>query len=713
MTPHQTTSISLHCEDPRLIGWLAGVIGPAPELRMAAPGGPAALALVHDRVTDAPGVVRALAGSGGRCAVLTDGADAGPLLAALRAGADGCVALEPDAEAMRSNLRAAARGTFQLPGTVWPQLLAADGMAAHAAAPVIGRALIDDVIENRRFDLVFQPIVDLRTGQVVALESLARFTAEPAQPPNVWLEQADAVGLRVPLEHELVRAALATLPAVPRDIRLNVNVSPEAAVDRGLAAVLDGADIERVMLEITDHHELDDYEPLAEALSDLRAGGLRLAVDDSGQGISSLQQIAQLRPSVMKLNRTLTRNIDHDATKRALAYALAGFATQIGASVVAEGLETLGELDTLRALGAPLGQGYLLARPRALRDLQLDHPLALPPSGDGATPEGQVPSLVLRGAAEHDFREAARAALRFLGGRSETMTFAVAHLDYARRRHTILEARGPLASELEPGVSAALEDTMCFHMAAGRGPRMCPDLTDSPLYERLPFARRLDVGAYLGVPMELPDGTRVGTLFALSRGPAAFGLDDLGLLNDVTKRLRSVLLAQTAGMDRGELLRLLRTLARTDELTGVLNAPGFAEDLGAELRRARHPGSYVRIEIEDLGSLRGHYGHTVADLVLKDIATALTVSVDKLDVVGRIAENRFAAVLLRHPHAEGVPRLMMSLGPRIQEAAARRDLTVSVRVGAVALDGVHTPEEAWELAAETAELLGAVPPAAA
>jgi diguanylate cyclase (GGDEF)-like protein len=701
----QTQTISIHSDDAGLAGWLAGVAGETTELRVVTPGTPAALALVDDGLVDAEAAVRRLSAAGATCLALTDGGDVDRLLSVMNAGAHGSVTRDGDAAVMRGRLVAASQGTSQLPTAALGLLIAR--LAGDDAPPPMARSVLQEVIRDRRFEIVLQPIADLRSGEIMALETLARFTAEPTQPPNVWLAQAEFAGLRIALEHELLRAAIKLMADVPRRLAVFVNLSPSAAVDPGLAGVLEGVPLDRLVLEITDHRQLDDYEPLSEALGPLRAAGLRLAVDDSGQGLRSLQQVAQLGPSFMKLNRTLTRDVDHDPTKLALAYALAAFATQVGASVVAEGLETDGELQALRGLGATMGQGYLLGRPRPLGDLELDAPLALP-GGEAGTTVPAGPQLELRGAARDDFREAVRGALRFLANQVPGATFVIAHLDYVRRRHTLIGAHGPLAARLEPGSSTAIEHTMCFHMAAGHGARICPDVHDDVLYGPLPLARALDAGSYMGVPLELPGGARFGSLFAVAPAPDAFAAHDVAAIDAVGKVLSAILVTQTAGMDRGALLRFLRQLARTDGLTGALNAPGLHEVVKGELRRraALRMGSYVSVELDDFPSLREQYGRAVGDLVLKDVAAALDVSTQDGDVVGRVGEDRFGVLLVCNSHEAGVQRLLHSLEPRLAEAAGRRELELRVRTGSVSLADVVDAARVWEQATAETQLLG-------
>jgi diguanylate cyclase (GGDEF)-like protein len=706
MTLPDITTVAILSDDEVTLERLSTLLRSAAGIRLVDAEDGRRISLVDTRAAGAAATVRRLVEGGGTCVAVSHGADLDAIVELLQAGATGCVAARADADTLQRCMAAAARGTVTLPAEVARSLAsrASSGSPSAPGGPQIERALLELVIAERRFDIVAQPIVDLRTGEIVALESLARFTAEPAVPPNVWLAAADEAGLRVALEHQLLAGALGLLGDVPDHISLSVNLSPAAATDPGLGRLLDGVSLDRLILEITDHRQLDDYEPLSEALSPLRTSGLRIAVDDSGHGLTSLQQVAQLAPSFMKLNRTLTRNIDRDPTKHALAYALTAFASQIGSSIVAEGLETEAELQALRALGAPYGQGYLLAHPRPVAELQLGAPLSLPPGHPAGTTPGAALELGTI-ASRDDFHEAARVALRMLGHRHPSSTFAVAHLDYARRRHTVLASRGTLAEQLEPGRSMPIEQTMSFHMVAGRGPRLCADVDADVVYGALPLARELEAGSYAGVPLELPDGTRMGALFGVDRRPGAFSSDDLPLLNAIATVLGTVLTQPSCGgRDRGELLHYLRELARTDAMTGVLNRPGFAEFLDDELQRpaGRRQGAFVGVEVEDLDSLREQYGRTVADLALKDLAAALRTSAEALDPVGRLSDNRFGVLLLCDAHQVAVPRLVQGLTSRLADFMARREITMSVRAGAVPLRDVTRRADAWPRAAAAA-----------
>jgi EAL domain-containing protein (putative c-di-GMP-specific phosphodiesterase class I)/GGDEF domain-containing protein len=707
--PDASTLVAVRSEDPTVAGKLAGALATSAGLRIAPPAVPPDVALVDELHPDAPHTIREFVASGVPCLALCDADDVEAVLALLAAGAGGCLPRKPDAAVLRSALSALLDGTFQIPAAVGRALVdrLTGGPTGGPLPPLTGSdaQLVEDIVAGRQFEIVFQPIVDLRSGDIIALESLARFTAEPSRPPSVWLQLAEDAGQRIALEHALLRAAVEALPAIPQRIALSANLSPAAAMDPGLAEVLADVQHDRVVLEITDHRQLDDYEPLSEALAALRRSGLRIAVDDSGQGLSSLRRVAQLAPDFMKLNRSLTRNVERDATKHALAYALAAFAGHIDALIIAEGLETEGDLRTVRDLAASYGQGYLLARPRPLGELDLDRPLVVPSATREAPEPDTGPRLVLQGVAREDFRQAVRAALQFLADHRPAATFAVAHLDYVRRRHTIVGSCGPLAHELEAGRSTALDETLCFHMAGGDGPRLCDDVRGDLVYGSVASTGEPDIASYMGVPLEMDDGTRFGSLFAVSPCTGELTPDDLQLADAAAAVLRTILAQQTEGMSRGERLGFLRDLTLKDPLTGVRNGPAFAHAMAVELGQPvpRRAGTLVVVEIEDLESLTEQYGRLVADLLLKDVASALTTSSHRLDVVGRVDEQRFGALLLRLPPETAVPRLLHGLASRLDDFASRRAVAMSVRAGSVALAEAAGPEDAWERASATAE----------
>lgn len=232
------------------------------------------------------------------------------------------------------------------------------------------RQRIEEVLDSGSFEMLYQPIVELETGRLVAAEALARFTALPYRPPDVWFSEAEEAGLGAELELAAVRAALAPLPFLPENLRVAVNVGASTIGTARLAAIIEAAGPGRVILELTEHLQVQDYPKLNARLKRLRRQGAYLAIDDTGAGISSLTHVLKLAPDVIKLDREITSGIDLDPVRRALTSALITFAGESGARVVAEGIETASELSTLQGLGVVYGQGFHLARPGPPSDLR-------------------------------------------------------------------------------------------------------------------------------------------------------------------------------------------------------------------------------------------------------------------------------------------------------------------------------------------------------
>jgi EAL domain-containing protein (putative c-di-GMP-specific phosphodiesterase class I) len=249
-------------------------------------------------------------------------------------------------------------------------------------------ARIQSALSGGHPAIVYQPIFDLETQRIAGLECLSRFNLDPQRPPNDWFAEAHQVGLGAALELAAVREALASLDSVPSPLYLALNCSPEIIADGSLFEVLRMTDLRRVVLEITEHVYVDDYTALLKQLSLLRALGLRVAIDDAGAGYASMRHILKIRPDLIKLDLSLTQNIDSDSTRRALAAALIAFGRETGATIVAEGVETEAELTTLKRLGICKAQGYYLARPTALSEFvsfETDAELKI----GGSEPEGK------------------------------------------------------------------------------------------------------------------------------------------------------------------------------------------------------------------------------------------------------------------------------------------------------------------------------------
>jgi EAL domain-containing protein (putative c-di-GMP-specific phosphodiesterase class I) len=218
--------------------------------------------------------------------------------------------------------------------------------------------------------VVVQPIVELATGRTVGVEALSRFPDHDARPPDTWFADAAAAGRGQELEILAIRTALGLLDQLPDDVYLSVNASPATVTAPELLDALSGAPAHRLVLELTEHTAVTDYDALAPALNRLRWSGVRLAVDDAGSGFASMQHIVNIAPDVIKLDHALVHGVHEHPAKASLAASMVDFARRIGAELVAEGIENAHEQAALQELGVRLGQGFHLGRPAPVRALE-------------------------------------------------------------------------------------------------------------------------------------------------------------------------------------------------------------------------------------------------------------------------------------------------------------------------------------------------------
>lgn len=232
-------------------------------------------------------------------------------------------------------------------------------MSEAAWDDLIERAIADEIIRP-----AFQPIVDIQRGVVAGYEALARFVDGPDVGPDEWFARAFERGRLDQLDRSALRAALARRDRLPLNTYLSVNVEPISLVAPIVMRELHAhAPLDGLVIELTEHGAVPDWPAVVEATDRLRSMGALIAVDDAGAGYSGLQQILDLRPQFLKLDRSLVTGVDGDEAKAALVEMLGVFANRIDAWVVAEGVETEGEAERCRHLGVPLAQGWFYAKP--------------------------------------------------------------------------------------------------------------------------------------------------------------------------------------------------------------------------------------------------------------------------------------------------------------------------------------------------------------
>jgi EAL domain-containing protein (putative c-di-GMP-specific phosphodiesterase class I) len=225
--------------------------------------------------------------------------------------------------------------------------------------------------------VALQPIVDLATGHRVGAEALSRFPAEWGMAPDIVFAQAHSVGLGHRLELLALDRAAEHLDRVGGYVAMNV--SPATLLTPECGELLGRLPLSRVLLELSEHDQVEDYAELNATLAPFRADGLRLAIDDVGAGFSSLRHIVVTAPDVIKIDRSIVTGLDTDPVLSKLVQSLVEFGHGCRVRVVAEGVETAGEAAALRTLGVDYGQGWHHGRPG-------------PPEALSVVPSPQIPA---------------------------------------------------------------------------------------------------------------------------------------------------------------------------------------------------------------------------------------------------------------------------------------------------------------------------------
>ena len=224
------------------------------------------------------------------------------------------------------------------------------------------------VLRGRKISTVFQPIVDLKSRQIVGYEALTRGVPDsPFQDPTLMFHTAREIGQVRQLDRLCLDMALKNGQTLPPEKNLNVNLNHETLIDqksiKHLFAERGKIGFQSLIVEITEESILGSFEKMRQTLLSIKDQGASVAIDDIGGGAVSLRDVAILRPEHIKFDRSLIRQIDKNTTKQRIVLSMLLFANGIGAVTTAEGIETKEEYETVLSCGVHLGQGYYFARP--------------------------------------------------------------------------------------------------------------------------------------------------------------------------------------------------------------------------------------------------------------------------------------------------------------------------------------------------------------
>lgn len=266
-----------------------------------------------------------------------------------------CLSRKPDRSMNQRDL-----GVLQAFATLAAEHIERNLEASERSAA--SESAIKQLIENQGLQVLQQPIVAIENGRPVGAECLARFPDAAKRGPDKWFAEAAAVNMGVELELLAIEAGLQTINHMPRSAYLSINASPDTVLSGALERLLPKFEGRSIVVELTEHDEVHDFEALKAALLRLKPFA-RIAIDDVGAGYSGLRHLVDLAPDLLKLDMSLTRDIHKDVARQALTSAMVHFAKDIGAKLVAEGIECEEERAVLERLGVDYGQGYFFARP--------------------------------------------------------------------------------------------------------------------------------------------------------------------------------------------------------------------------------------------------------------------------------------------------------------------------------------------------------------
>ena len=245
-------------------------------------------------------------------------------------------------------------------------LLARDIETVGALADDPPDAPLRAAIQGGDFGFALQPIFDMTQGKPVGHELFTRFAPDFGPTEEVF-RRARQLDLIQSLEDKILTRAPQVMGQLPGDGFLALNLSVSIFENFDLAPLLAQIGAGRLVLELTEHEKVADYARLAAKVARAQAQGIRLAVDDVGAGYASFRHVMQLRPDIVKIDRTLIAGVEASVAQGSFVMALGDYARATGTQLVAEGIERAAERDWLLAHGITLGQGYLLGRPQMVR----------------------------------------------------------------------------------------------------------------------------------------------------------------------------------------------------------------------------------------------------------------------------------------------------------------------------------------------------------
>jgi diguanylate cyclase (GGDEF)-like protein len=560
--------------------------------------------------------------------------------------------------------------------------------------------------------LHYQPRADLDTGEVLGVEALARWRRPEGGLllPDDFISVAEEHGLMPEFTIAVLDTALGQQRewrTIGLEVAMAVNVSAADVLDRRfpdqVARVLErvGATEGALAIEITENARLIDSEPALDVLARLEELGIGICLDDFGTGHSSLARLKRLPVKQLKIDKSFVLDMLDDRGDDAIVRFTVDLGRELGLHVVAEGVETLRQWDRLADLGAHSAQGFYLARPAtadALTGWLRERGRRTPPprrrragARTGSVLEAlmEATAAVLAADSLEDTFGRIASHLRILVPHDDLVVYEV--IESGRKLRPVF-ARGKWADEVMADEPFPIEEGITGAVVRDRRTSNVPRTDQHPLAQRV-AGTELEPEALVAVPLLVEDRA-VGALNVYRLGEdVAFSPAEA----EVIERFAAMAaLAFNSARQR----ETLRTQARTDGLTGLLNHRACHERLADEVRRAieaRRRLSVVVLDLDRFKAINDTYGHAEGDRTLRAVAEGLRASVRADDAVARLGGEEFALIL---PGAG--PVQAMEAAERAREAVASVEvagepMTASAGV-ATCPDDSRTPGHLLELA---------------
>lgn len=526
---------------------------------------------------------------------------------------------------------------------------------------------LEDVVRaltNQEIVPFFQPIVDSHTGDVVGCEALARWIQQDGEAisPARFIPLVEQHGLNDELLSVMMEQAAVSfrqLLDLRRTFYLSFNVTPDQLEKPGFAEFFVNLAAKyylpptQICIEITERQVISAPDIAAATTAKLAAAGFKVAIDDAGTGHNGLAAIQNLKASIIKIDKFFVDHIDDDPRSRVMVDMFVSVAARYGMTTVAEGVETEAQLSVLKTAGIDLIQGFLYSEPVCATDFlkALDtvwerfSNIAKSSAQTGVETDAidawtkdslrpdtvdeteRLAALYQYSILDTEEEEAFDRIPRIIRSALDAPMAAIAFIDEDRRWFKAVSggARGELPRQ----------HSFCNHTIQVSDPTVVPDTGSDPRFrDNMLVVNAPHIRAYLGVPLQTPEGHRIGSLCCVDKQPREFTEEQVQLVQD----LSNLVIEQLE----------LRKLALFDMLTSARSRRGFHAEAEAKLAEClshQQPFSVLMIDIDHFKQINDCYGHKVGDEVLASISERIIAAIGDEHIIGRMGGEEFAIAL--------------------------------------------------------------------